>query len=45
MDFDKSDPEARRLQQFIRPYLDGSLDPNYRDVVKGLTYRPFMETP
>jgi hypothetical protein len=45
MDFDKNDPEARRLQQFIRPYLDGSLDPNYRDVVKGLTYRPFMETP
>ena len=45
MDFDKSDSEARRLQQFIRPYLAGGLDSNYRDVVKGLTYRPFSETP
>lgn len=45
MDFDKSDPEARRLQQFARPYINGGLDQNYRDVVKGLTYRPFTETP
>jgi tetratricopeptide (TPR) repeat protein len=45
MDFEKNDPEARRLQQFIRPYVDGGLDSNYRDVVKGLTYRPFVETP
>jgi tetratricopeptide (TPR) repeat protein len=45
MDFDKSDPEARKLQQFIRPYMEGGLDSNYRDVVKGLTYRPFVETP
>ena len=45
MDFDKNDPEARRLQQFVRPYVNGGLDSNYRDVAKGLTYRPFSETP
>lgn len=45
LDFEKNDPEARRLQQFARPYLNGGLDQNYRDVVKGLTYRPFTETP
>jgi tetratricopeptide (TPR) repeat protein len=44
-DFDKNDPEARRLQQFIRPYMEGGLDPNYRDIVKGLTYRPLEEAP
>jgi len=45
MDFEKNDPEARRLEQFARPYINGGLDQNYRDVVKGLTYRPFTETP
>lgn len=45
LDFEKGDPEARRLQQFARPYINGGLDQNYRDVVKGLTYRPFTETP
>lgn len=43
LDFDKSDSEARRVQQFIKPYVNGSVDQNYRDVVKGLAYRPFSE--
>ncbi len=43
LDFDKGDSEARRLQQFIKPYINGGADQNYRDVVKGLAYRPFTE--
>ncbi|OYW02036.1 MAG: hypothetical protein B7X11_03820 [Acidobacteria bacterium 37-65-4] len=45
LDFENGDPEARRLLQFTKPYLNGGLDQNYRDVVRGLTYRPFTETP
>jgi hypothetical protein len=45
LDFDKSDQEARRLQQFLKPYLNGDVDQNYRDVVKALTYRPLPESP
>jgi tetratricopeptide (TPR) repeat protein len=45
LDFDKNDPEARKLAQFIRPYLTGNVDQNYRDVAKSLTYRPPPESP
>ena len=45
VDFDKTDGEARKLLQFVRPYLANLPDQNYRDVVKSLAYRPFTESP
>ncbi len=43
LEFDPTDAEARRLQQFTRKYLSQNVDDNYRDVVKHMEYRPFRE--
>ncbi len=45
LDFDKNDPDARKLSQFIKPYLNGGIDQNFRDVARSLTYRPLPESP
>jgi tetratricopeptide (TPR) repeat protein len=45
LDFDKNDPDARKLAQFLKPYLTGGVDQNYRDVAKSLNYRPLPESP
>ena len=45
MDFDRKDPEARKLQDFTNRYLTRNLDDNYRDVVRNLTPRGIAETP
>lgn len=43
LEFDSTDAEARRLQQFTRKYLAQNVDDGYRDTVKHLEYREFRE--
>ncbi len=45
MDADKNDPEARKLLDFTRQYLNKPVDQKYRDAVGAMTYRSFTEVP
>jgi tetratricopeptide (TPR) repeat protein len=39
------DPDAVKLQGFVKKYLTQPIDDNYRDVVRNLDYRPLKEGP
>ncbi len=45
MDADKGDPEAKKLLDFTRQYLNKPVDQKYRDAVSAMTYRAFTEVP